>query len=187
LNAPAEAKEEPEPSNAGSDSDDEDVPDPHMDVSERKKDMDQEMSKEEKDSLRGGWEEFFPSLWQKRRSPSPSLAERASKRFASNPLSGREGIKVEVEARNAPESTSEAQGRQGTRAASAQQKASPPDEDKVKVTDMGERWACKVCTYNNIVDHGRCGELTERCCIALLIITEMCGARPNGEMPQDIA
>jgi hypothetical protein len=45
-------------------------------------------------------------------------------------------------------------------------------------------WSCIVCTYVNLMDHGRCGESCWSEIVDLLC-SDMCQARPDGHLPQD--
>ena len=142
---------------------DDDVPDPHLNAGQRKSQMEADMDEDEKKQLRGGWEEFM----QFETAPKASTSKRET-----SPLMDVRGLKKRgvIEARNAPKfgaglvqeevkrdlglaSISSSSGGRtlgGARPRDDQQRVTPGAQD-------GE-WACKLCTYKNIADHGRCGE-----------------------------
>lgn len=178
-----------EGTSAGEGQGDEDVLDPHMGTEERKREMEDEMSEDEINGLRGGWEAFIsedagliaghdpgPSAVtahdrvKRERSPdSPGvrLAKKAqttaSTSTSSKQLRRSEAVKQErLESSQFPSSTaSRTEG--GSRNPSRPSIGTPTSpaevvsEDQIEPDRPGADWTCRLCTYINLANHGRCG------------------------------
>ena len=83
---------------------DDDVPDPHINPTERKRQMEEDMTDDERNGLRGGWEAFVTK--QDVSGSNPSTA----KRKVSAEVVDVKGLKKRgvIDARNAPKFNSEA-------------------------------------------------------------------------------
>lgn len=154
------------------DPDDEDVPDPHQDAWSRKREMDQEMDEEEKQGLRGGWEEFFPSLKNRsnpvKRELSPHTDEgmippRKRPASSSRPRFG--ASMVDTEIKKDLGLVADTDGRVQKLGGHGIES----DGDLVLSADGRPGWSCEVCTYANIADHGRCGGWMESSSMSQLI------------------
>ncbi|WVQ70897.1 hypothetical protein IAR50_000422 [Cryptococcus sp. DSM 104548] len=168
------------------------VEDPHLSIEERKREMEDEMDEQEMNDLRGGWEDFIigekkpeiPEPDRKRqRSVSPGLSKQRKiatpskhqplPRFSAD-LVREERLRVLGLA-----SSSSQAGRERTLGstpasktpASSLEKNGPVPRKDVRLREDGtEGWSCSLCTFINLMDHGRC---------------EMCQARPDGTIPKN--
>ncbi|WWC58662.1 uncharacterized protein I303_101206 [Kwoniella dejecticola CBS 10117] len=193
------------------------VEDPHIGAEERKREMEDEMDDEERDRLRGGWEEFIAadeldglevshssqvtkgdlSRGVKREISPPAISEPPMKQAkvpkASNSNFGADMIRQErLKALGlASSSHSSSKGRTlGRPSPSATQSKLPFGRQKDEGGDAEASiqfelptspssvrsqaqldWACRLCTFVNSADQARC---------------EMCNARPDGSLPNDI-
>ncbi|WVW82392.1 hypothetical protein I302_104399 [Kwoniella bestiolae CBS 10118] len=181
------------------------VDDPHIGAEQRKKEMEDEMDEDEREGLRGGWEEYInpPPIpreqevsskgVKRERSPTITNIEKATptKQAKAKATSGF-GLDMVRQERlkalgMASSSTSSTKGKGRTLGSSPTSRSSQtslddafsskkdtkpdaPDEDRVR-QDERSGWECRVCTFVNLADHGRC---------------EMCQARPDGVMPSDV-
>lgn len=139
----------------------EDIPDPHQDPSSRKREMDKDMDESEKKGLRGGWEEFFPSLGKispTKRAVSPDSDDDPGpqpKRPApkQTPRFG----KAMVEAERKKDLGLVSDGRREKQTLGGE--SLDGEGDLVISADGRSGWSCQLCTFANLMDHGRCGEL----------------------------
>ncbi|ODO07212.1 hypothetical protein L198_00791 [Cryptococcus wingfieldii CBS 7118] len=160
------------------------VEDPHLSIEERKRDMEEDMDEEEMNNLRGGWEDFItgderpkvPEVDKKRQrsiSPGP-LKQRKITTAKHQPLPRFSADLVREERLRALglSSSSSGAGRERTLGSTpASETPSPAPRKDVQVREDGtEGWSCAVCTFINLMDHGRC---------------EMCQARPDGTIPEN--
>ncbi|OWZ27687.1 hypothetical protein C347_06114 [Cryptococcus neoformans AD2-60a] len=175
-----------------SDGEIEEIPDPHLSVEDRKKEMD-EMDEEEKDGLRGGWEDYItpPSVHRpitsiyssdssetkpsaKRLPPESSGPSKIRKLQHQAPLpSTNKSIKEER-----PSDPGEPPSVLGRRSSPIISPAIPQvNKELGKGKDVFPRedgqpgWRCRLCTFINLMDHGRC---------------DICQARPDGTLPEDV-
>ncbi|KAK6905792.1 hypothetical protein I203_106623 [Kwoniella mangroviensis CBS 8507] len=192
-----EEKEEEEDVKPVFDEEDE-VDDPHIGIEERKKEMEDEMDESEREGLRGGWEEYInpprtmnagQSSRGVKRERSPTLTvdreDTSSKQPKSIPGFGAAAIRQErLKALGIAPILISSEGRNKGR-----KLGSTPDgtislgskNDRKSDVSISHQlrsnndgvgdWECKVCTFINMADHGRC---------------EMCQARPDGAMPDDV-
>jgi hypothetical protein len=139
-----------------------DVDDPHLDPKRRKKEMEDEMDEDEKCELRGGWEEFLGG--GTKRSRTPERDEDVSTRRKLGPAMSRP---VKREASEEPAAGKVELGTSGlgdvddVDVKPMMSATATYDAQKKEISSKtgSRRWACKVCTYKNLTDHGRCGEL----------------------------
>lgn len=158
----------------------EEIPDPHLSVDDRKREMD-EMDEEEKNGLRGGWEDYItsPSVYRpvtstdsSNSSESKPLAKRPPAPQSSGPSKIRK-----LQHQGAPPSTvgSIKGGHSsvpGELSLSAVEQGSSPivspatpqvsrelgeGKDVFPREDGQPGWRCHLCTFINLMDHGRCG------------------------------
>lgn len=140
-----------------------DVKDPHINSDERRRDMEAEMNEDERQDLRGGWEEFVkveagepgPSRPTKRRLEEDVQQSRPGK-DKSKPTFGsdmieRERLKGLGMVQTTLSTTSKTVGSRREAGDGAEAEEVKPFLDK-------SQWECKLCTYVNIADHGRCGK-----------------------------
>ena len=165
------------------DDDDVDVEDPHYTPAVRRKQMEDEMSEDERRGLRGGWEDLFPSLASSSVAP-PVKRERSPTRVkAEEPQPKRRGASIVHEEwkRGVGLSHSSA-GRDGKVLGSRLQPVMVKDDDDESPSTTAE-WDCKLCTYANGRDRRSCGEYLPS---VAQLMTEMCGALPDGHIPHVI-
>ncbi|KAK4689717.1 DNA-dependent metalloprotease WSS1, partial [Tremellales sp. Uapishka_1] len=194
--------------NDNKDQDEEGWIDPCLHPEERKKAMEEEMSEDEMEGLRGGWQNFIDTKKGKsaqpdnefgrigyeheelratpvkrerptrdsaeakrdlKREPSPSTSDTSpkSKRAAILPRFGKALVAEEQKRGLGLSSTSTAKS--GKTLGSAIQ---PAEKDPALMDDGRPGWKCRRCTLVNLMDHGRC---------------EVCQARPDGSIPDDVA
>jgi hypothetical protein len=146
--------------------------------------MEDEMDDDERNELRGGWEELFPiesreRRWHGKRPHSPDMdaAEPTSKvqksqvNAKSGPTVGAQsGRKSGFGAGLVDSERKRALGLESTTLArtnvtgtsevpsTSLSKYHARSKEPVPLDDGSQGWACKVCTYVNLMDHGRCGE-----------------------------
>ena len=133
-----------------------DVQDPHLDSTARKREIEDQMSEDERKALRGGWEEFFPGLGVKR-SASPISGSTTKRQATKNkPAFGADMVKEETKKALGLTYTSHRQSAQttGPWASSA---SHTTGNNAAIAADGSLGWACKICTFANLSDHGRCG------------------------------
>lgn len=181
----------------------EDVLDPHVEAEERKREMEDEMSEDEMQGLRGGWEDYVrgqeelvpekepqstSSTGNKvKRERSPEVEASVSKKKRSSiAMFGAELVKTEQmrELGLSSSTISRTEHVLGSGSASGSGPASSPapksmppprtEESSIRppvyhspspfspppapMTEDGRLgWACLVCTFVNLLDHGRCG------------------------------
>jgi len=150
------------------DEDQPDVKDPHIGSDQRRRDMEAEMNEDERQDLRGGWEDFVksePSESGPSRPPkrpfepdaSPRPAKAAKDKSTSNFGSGmveRERLKGLGMVQTTLSNTANTVGSRSTAVTAI-------GETEVKPWVLEDsQWECKLCTYVNIADHGRCGRQT---------------------------
>lgn len=136
-----------------------DVKDPHIGYDERRRDMEAEMNEYEKRDLRGGWEDFVkiepgeggPSRPPKRRleddeQPIRPSQDKMKPTFGSDMIE-RERLKGLGMVQMTLSKTSNPVG--FDREVHLEEVKPPLDKSQ---------WECKLCTFVNIADHGRCGE-----------------------------
>lgn len=139
-----------------------DVKDPYLDSDERRRDMEAEMNEDERRDLRGGWEDFVkvepgeagPSRPPKRRLEDdlqPSRFRDAPKPTFGSHLVERERLKGLGMVQTTLSKTSNAVG-------SGREDSNTSEQEGLKPLLDKSHWDCKLCTYVNIADHGRCGE-----------------------------
>ncbi|OWZ61386.1 hypothetical protein AYX15_06394 [Cryptococcus neoformans] len=175
-----------------SDGEIEEIPDPHLSVEDRKKEMD-EMDEEEKDGLRGGWEDYItpPSVHRPITSiySSDSSETKPSAKRLPPESSGPSKIRKLQHQAPLPSTTkSIKEGRSsdpgeppsvlGRRSSPIIPPAIPQvNKELGKGKDVFPRedgqpgWRCRLCTFINLMDHGRC---------------DICQARPDGTLPEDV-
>ncbi|WWD17810.1 hypothetical protein CI109_102252 [Kwoniella shandongensis] len=178
----------------------EEVPDPHMNVEERRKEMEEEMDDEEREGLRGGWEEYVGDGLVKSEEGQTGNGERSGKRVASPPVDTTKGKQRKVDIASAPKfgadlvreerlrglglattgstkSSNLLGGRAqddrktGVKLEPGQSNLVHGEKDLQPREDGKPGWRCRVCTFINLIDQGRC---------------EMCQSRPDGTMPPDV-
>ncbi|KIR37171.1 hypothetical protein I352_00483 [Cryptococcus deuterogattii MMRL2647] len=183
-----------EDENERSDDGIEEIPDPHLSVDDRKREMD-EMDEEEKNGLRGGWEDYItpPSVYRpvtsadsSNSSESKPLAKRPPAPQSSGPSKIRK-----LQHQGPPPSTVESTKGEhssvpGESSLSAVEQRSSPivspstlqvsrelgkGKDVFPREDGQPGWRCHLCTFINLMDHGRC---------------DICQARPDGTLPEDV-
>ncbi|UOH80290.1 hypothetical protein LQV05_002941 [Cryptococcus neoformans] len=161
-----------------SDGEIEEIPDPHLSVEDRKKEMD-EMDEEEKDGLRGGWEDYItpPSVHRpitsiyssdssetkpsaKRLPPESSGPSKIRKLQHQAPLpSTTKSIKEERS--SDPGEPPSVLGRRSSPIISPAipqvNKELGKGKDVFPREDGQPGWRCRLCTFINLMDHGRCG------------------------------
>jgi hypothetical protein len=139
-----------------------DVKDPHIGFDQRRRDMETEMNEDERRDLRGGWEDFVKtepgepgaSGSTKRHGEQSTTSTHPIKR--SKPSFGSDMIdKERLKSLGMLQTTlSKTSNTVGTR-----QEGRVPEEEEGQPSPLSEsQWDCKLCTYVNIADHGRCGE-----------------------------
>jgi hypothetical protein len=138
-----------------------DVKDPHINSDERRRDMEAEMNEDERQDLRGGWEDFVkvepgeagPSRPPKRRMEEdvqPSRPKDNPKLIFGSDMVERERLKGLGMAQTTLSTTSKTAGSRRETVNGVEAEGGKPLLDK-------SQWECKLCTYVNIADHGRCG------------------------------
>lgn len=140
-----------------------DVKDPHIGYDERRRNMEAEMNEDEKRDLRGGWEDFVkiepgepgPSRPSKRRleddeQPARQGKDKMKSTFGSDMIE-RERLKGLGMVQTTLSKTSSTVG-------SHRELDSGVHAEKVTPPLDNSQWECKLCTFVNIADHGRCGE-----------------------------
>jgi hypothetical protein len=147
----------------GSDEEDQpDVKDPHIDSEERRRDMEAEMNEDERRDLRGGWEDFVkvepgeagPSRPPKRRQEDdtqPSRSKDKPRSTFGNDMVERERLRGLGMVQTTLSTTSKTVG-------SRREAVNGVEVEEVKPLLDKSQWECKLCTYVNIADHGRCGK-----------------------------
>ncbi|WRT64221.1 uncharacterized protein IL334_001150 [Kwoniella shivajii] len=179
--------------------------DPHIDAEERKREMEEDMDDEEREGLRGGWQEFVTTCGEPEAGASKSANVnnvKAAKRERSPSIDntvttlkqaklGRPSTSLGVDlvrqerlralglASTSGSSRSRTMGfTQNLIDTSSQlEQIDTKIEKDHKSEDVSTRlrgwqgWECKLCTFINLADQGRC---------------EMCQARPDGSMPEDV-
>jgi len=174
LNTKSEPKEEHDDEDNYDElkAEEEDVPDPHLDPATRRKQMESEMSENEMEGLRGGWADIFPSLAGSSRmamikrelSPNAEDASQQTKKANTAPHPrtrfGSELVREEQKRGLGLSGTSrQAKGQVlGSIQATDKGGISVGQSNEVVREDGKRGWACAVCTFANIMDHGRCGE-----------------------------
>lgn len=156
----------------------EDVDDPHASAEERKREMEDEMDDEEMDRLRWGWEDFVsgsarPPGVKRERSVSPILKPAIKRKQENGSGSGFGGEMLKQEKARALGMQGSTLGRTdrtiGTKPSIKKSKSEEEPQEATRNTGAvakngGEstrrfgEWACALCTYVNLADHGRCGE-----------------------------
>ncbi|WWC86328.1 uncharacterized protein L201_001201 [Kwoniella dendrophila CBS 6074] len=168
------------------------VDDPHINAEERRKEMEDEMNDEEREALRGGWEEYISPLKSggsskdlnngiKREMSPPPQRESPSKPIKQpkipkpTPHFGADLVRQERLKALGLASTSSSKSRTVGVAPIFHSKPTSEKDLTEKKPDIPviredgrSGWECKLCTFINLADHGRC---------------EMCQARPDGSMP----
>ncbi|OCF31094.1 hypothetical protein I316_07225 [Kwoniella heveanensis BCC8398] len=176
----------------------EEVEDPHIGFEERKREMEAEMNDEEREGLRGGWEDYVGSeagkgvgvqkgssssgqettatevTHHRKRESSPHRVNRSKLRKPN-------GDSVDFGADLIRQERLRALGLAGTTSSTSTRTlgSGRPQSDFPLDSVKKERpsrlvesasddlssgkprirdWACKMCTYVNLADHGRCGE-----------------------------
>jgi len=140
-----------------------DVKDPHIDSDERRRDMEAEMNEDERRDLRGGWEDFVkvetseagPARPPKRPLEDDVQPIRPS-RHRSKPTFGSDMVERErLKALGMVQTTlSKTSNTVGAR----REESNGAEAEEVKPLLTKSQWECKLCTYVNIADHGRCGK-----------------------------
>jgi hypothetical protein len=138
------------------DSDDDGDPD------QRRRDMETEMNEDERRDLRGGWEDFVKtepgepgsSGSTKRHVEESTTTTHPVKKpkpsFGSDMID-KERLKGLGMSQTTLSKTSNTVG--------SQKEGRADEEEEAKPSAISEsQWECKLCTYVNIADHGRCGE-----------------------------
>lgn len=169
----------------------EEIPDPHLSVEDRKKEMD-EMDEEEKDGLRGGWEDYItpPNVYRPITSTNSSDSSETKPSVKRPPPESSGPSKIRKLQHQAPlpfttksikkerssfpgESTSALGGRPSIISPATPQmsKELGRGEDAFPREDGQPGWRCRLCTFINLMDHGRC---------------DICQARPDGTLPEDV-
>ena len=138
------------------------------------------MSEDEREGLRGGWAEIFPSLAKASRtatikrqlSPGMDQETRTAKRSESTQSRAKFGNEMVKEEHKRGLGLSSSSREPIGRALGTQPKLEAIQDDSARrieaqgkevTRDNGKRgWACNVCTFANLADHGRCGELLSR-------------------------
>lgn len=132
-----------------------DVDDPHLSAEARKKELEADLGEDERRQLKGGWEEFFSSAGLKR----PAEGGVASGKRARDTASGTFGAGL------LKQETLKGFGLSATtlggtsRTIGSAPVGSHPMLSGEKTEIGGQSgWSCKLCTFENIADQGRCGE-----------------------------
>ena len=146
-----------------SEEDQPDVKDPHIGSDERRRDMEAEMNEDERRDLRGGWEDFVkvepgeggPSRPPKRLleddvQPARPSKDRSKPTFGSDMVE-KERLKSLGMVQTTLSKTSNTVG-------SRREEGNGAEAAEVKPLLDKSQWECKLCTYINIADHGRCGK-----------------------------
>lgn len=164
-----------------------DVPDPHMGIEERKREMEAEMNDEERTGLRTGFEEFIKTEPDARgtgvkRELRDDSANRdlpaAKKRPPAKPSFGADIVRQE-RLRGMGMAQTTLTSTASTLGGMTSQGQAPVPIPLDSPQSPGA-WACQVCTFVNIPDHGRCGKISSfaRSAGPLLIVTQKC-VRPD--------
>ena len=151
-----------------SDNDELDVPDPHMDVEERKREMEGEMNQAERRDLRSGFEEYVeietgPSGAGVKREldldRSTSDRPPPKKKILEKTGFGADMVKQEhLRSLGMAQTTlSTSDNRLGRQP--HPRTGSGSDLDNEVKPEVSKDWTCQVCTFVNVADQGRCGEL----------------------------
>ncbi|ORY23213.1 WLM domain-domain-containing protein [Naematelia encephala] len=156
----------------------EDVPDPHTDPQARKREMEESMTKEELHDLKGGWEDYVITSPKKRAASPSAIGSSSSKKTKQATLFGAQIIKEEQLRGLGLASSSSGKSSRTSRQAGAtmtvdDSPARRSDESSMRPESPSTRpgWTCKLCTFINVSNNGRC---------------EMCRARPDGTIPSDV-
>jgi hypothetical protein len=170
-----------------------DVKDPHIATDQRKRDMEAEMDEQERQGLRGGWEDYVKTEPDLIRPPKRQLDEEESRSEPptkkppnTRPTFGKDTIKQETLrgtglAQTTLSKTSRLLGGRSTR-----DELDVTEGLKTAATD-DSRWECKLCTFVNIADHGRCGESrVDLAANSLSDGLDICQARPDGTLPDGV-
>jgi hypothetical protein len=168
-----------------------DVKDPHTGSDERRRDMEAEMNEDERQDLRGGWEDFVksdpdepgPSHPRKRQLEEDTQPTRPSKdkrrqTFGSDMVE-RERLKGLGMVQTTLSKTATAVG-------SRRDQSRQVEIEEVKPSLNDSQWECKLCTYVNIADHSRCGTSWVGSRNTSWLSLEICQARPDGTMPPGV-
>lgn len=170
-----------EDENERSDDGIDEIPDPHLSVDDRKREMD-EMDEEEKNGLRGGWEDYItpPSVYR------PVTSTDSSNSLESKPLakrppapqsSGPSKIRKLQHQDRPPSTVGSIKGEHSSfpvesSLSAVEQESSPivspaalqvrrelgkGNKDVFPREDGQPGWRCRLCTFINLMDHGRCG------------------------------
>lgn len=169
--------------NLGAGDDQPDVKDPHIGFDQRKRDMETEMNEDERRDLRGGWEDFVktepgepgPSRPIKRSLDEGTSSTGSNKRPLEKATSSSRPNKTTTLEKPKPNFGSDMVDKERLKGLGMQQttltktsntigyrqeiSADKIEDAKPTVLD-GSQWECKLCTYVNITDHGRCGRLS---------------------------
>jgi len=161
-----------EPDSDDNDADDQpDVKDPHIGFDQRRRDMETEMNEDERRDLRGGWEDFV------KREPDEPGPSRPIKRSLDEDTSstGPNKRKQTTSEEPKPNFGSDMIDKERLKGLGMQQTTLTKTSNTIgyrqeisadKVEDAkptvleASQWECKLCTYVNITDHGRCGRLS---------------------------
>lgn len=138
------------------------VKDPHIATDQRRRDMETEMNEQERQDLRGGWEDFVKTEPDLARPPKRELDDSSASTMPSakkppntRPAFGQDMVKQEqLRGLGMIQSTLSRTakpigGRASFQGVSDDSKPAPRDNS---------RWECKLCTFSNIADHGCCGD-----------------------------
>lgn len=141
-----------------------DVKDPHIATDQRKRDMEAEMDEQERQGLRGGWEDYVKAEPDLIRPPKRELDEKeshskppAKKPPNTRPTFGKDTIKQEALRGTGLAQTTLSKTSRLLGGCSTRDEPEVVEEVKTAAND-DSRWECKLCTFINIADHGRCGE-----------------------------
>lgn len=160
-----------------------DVKDPHIGSDQRRRDMEMEMDEDERRDLRGGWEDFVktepgePGPARPARPIKRSLDEDTSsigpnKRSLEKDTSSSRLNKTITLEKPKPNFGSDMVDKERLKGLGMQQTTLTKTSNTVgyrqeisadKVEDAkptvlsASQWECKLCTYVNIADYGRCG------------------------------
>jgi hypothetical protein len=156
----------------------EDVDDPHATAEERRREMEEEMDDDEMEALRGGWEDFVGGANgtkgnKRERSNTPILTSPVKKKQETSIRSeGRSGFGRDMVIEESARALGLASGTLGRSDRRLGTKVIGPvttTPDSVRSPPSGllcpsdtaaphpRGWACALCTYVNLADHGRCG------------------------------
>lgn len=159
-----------------------DVKDPHIGFDQRRRDMEMEMDEDERRDLRGGWEDFVksepgepgPSRPIKRSLDEDTSPTGPNKRSLEKDTSSSRLNKTTTLEKPKPNFGSDMIAKERLKGLGMQQTTLTKTSNTVgyrqeisadKVADAkptvlsASQWECKLCTYVNIADHGRCGLL----------------------------